>query len=186
MGNMDGLQIVVRRPRREDGARIHALVKQCPPLDVNSEYCYLLLCSHFAATCTVAERDGELLGFQTGYIRPDEPAVLFIWQIAVGAEGRGAGLGTRMVEDLLQSLPPNTIRYLEQTVTKSNAASRALFESIARRLDTTVEESLLFDSRSFSSGNHESEYLLRIGPIARTEPVTQETTEARRKRIDAK
>ena len=158
-------EVRFRRPEPADGARVHALVKASPPLDVNSEYCYLLLCSHFSATCTIAERAGSLIGFQTGYFRPDAPDVLFIWQIAVSPEGRGMGIGKRMVKDLLASFPRGKIRHLEQTVTKSNTASRALFESVARDLHTTVTESLLFGQQHFESGSHDAEYLLRIGPI---------------------
>lgn len=158
--------IVLRRPRATDGGRVAALVRTCPPLDVNSEYCYLLLCSHFAATCTVAELDGKIVAFQTGYFKPEEPGVLFIWQIAVSEGGRGVGIAKRMIEDLFDSLPEGSVEYLEQTVTKSNNASRALFASVARDLNADLTESLLFGPDHFAEASHDPEYLLRIGPVA--------------------
>lgn len=156
--------VLIRVPTQSDGAAVHALMKANPPLEVNSEYCYLLMCSHFAQTCTVAEQDGRLIGFQTGYRRPDAPNTLFVWQIAVGSEGRGKGVGKRMVEHLLGRFP--AVEYLEQTVTKSNNASRALFSSVARSYRAELRESLMFGEERFSDGSHEAEYLLRIGPLS--------------------
>lgn len=164
--------IVFRPPHDHEGLAVHELVAGSPPLDVNSEYCYLLLCSHFADTCTVAERDGRLIGIQTGYREPNAPDTLFVWQIAVSPEGRGLGIGRGMVEHLLSRFSDGSIRYLEQTVTKSNTASRALFESVARRYDTEVNESLLFGDAHFAAGTHEAEYLLRIGPFRQASPLT--------------
>ena len=156
-------EITIRTPTAEDALEVHTLVKDCPPLDVNSEYCYLLLCSHFADTCTIAESAGRIIGFQTGYREPQAPNTLFIWQIAVGSEGRGKGLGKRMIEHLLGRFPD--IEYLEQTVTRSNTASRALFESVARKLNAEVDQSMMFGEKHFGSSAHEPEYLLRIGPV---------------------
>lgn len=164
--------IVFRRPRASEGVEVHDIVASCPPLDVNSEYCYLLMCSHFADTCTVAERDGKLVGVQTGYRKPNAPDTLFVWQIAVTAEGRGLGIGRGMIEHLIARFPGGSVQYLEQTVTKSNTASRALFESIARRHGTEVEESLLFGDAHFGATPHEAEYLLRTGPLTETAPLT--------------
>lgn len=158
-------EVFIRMPVAGDGNRMHALAEKCPPLDLNSEYCYLLMSTHFAKTSTVAERHGELIGFQTGYFKPEDPHVLFIWQIAVGPGGRGEGLGKKMIQSLLNRFDSGRIRYLEQTVTKSNAPSRGLFGSVAKSLLTEIEESPLFGARDFASPSHEPEYLLRIGPI---------------------
>lgn len=168
-------EIVFRPPRPTEGVAVHDLVAGSPPLDVNSEYCYLLMCSHFADTCTVAERDGKLIGIQTGYRKPNETDTLFVWQIAVSPEGRGLGIGRGIIEHLISRFPDGAIRYLEQTVTKSNAASRALFESIARRHETEVNESLLFGDAHFGAASHEAEYLLRIGPFRRAAHLTMTT-----------
>lgn len=165
MKNIEPAEIVIRTPTAADGARVHELARRCPPLDVNSAYCYLLFCTHFAGTCTVAERSGKLIGFQTGYFKPGEPNGLFIWQIAVGPDGRGMGIAKRMVQSLLGRFAPGTVQYLEQTVTKTNRPSRALFESVAQELGAAVNESLMFGDEHFGPDSHEAEYLLRIGPI---------------------
>ena len=157
--------ITIRQAESTDGGKMQLLAKQCPPLDINSKYSYLLMSTHFSQTCTVAVTGEEILGFQTGYFEPDQPDVLFIWQIAVGDAGRGQGLAKRMVRDLLARFPRGRVSFLEQTVTKSNEPSRALFRSIARELGAPLEETLLFGPEHFGASDHEPEYLLRIGPI---------------------
>src|SRR3546814_9922998 len=57
-----------RNPVAEDAQAIHDLIAACPPLDTNSLYCNLLQCTHFAETCVLAERDGEI----SGWIRSEE------------------------------------------------------------------------------------------------------------------
>src|SRR5690606_23753072 len=94
--------ISLRRPIPEDGAAVHALIASSPPLDVNSTYAYLLLCHHFRETCVVAELNGRLVGFISGYIPPTQPDTFFVWQVAVHSQVRGSGLGTSMLRYLLQ------------------------------------------------------------------------------------
>ncbi len=166
--------ITIRQAEPTDGGKMQHLAEQSPPLDINSKYCYLLMSTHFSQTCTVAVAGEELVGFQTGYFKPQEPGVLFIWQIAVGSAGRGQGLAKRMVRDLLSRFPRGRVSFLEQTVTKSNEASRALFTSVARELGAPIEETLLFGPDHFGAHDHEPEYLLRIGPIQQNAPHEQE------------
>src|SRR5690606_39864620 len=64
--------ITLRKPTKDDGYRLHQLVAECPPLDPNSIYCNLLQCSHFAETGVAAEKEGDLVGFISGYIPPQQ------------------------------------------------------------------------------------------------------------------
>src|SRR5690625_1261392 len=72
--------LLLRSPVKEDGRFIHQLIRQCPPLDLNSIYTYLLLCEHFSQTCVVAEIDGRICGFVSAYRHPERTDVLFVWQ----------------------------------------------------------------------------------------------------------
>lgn len=153
----------LRRPRAEDGPALHRLVKRCPPLDENSRYCNLLQVTHFADSSVVAERDGQLLGFVTGYRVPDRDDVLFVWQVGVGPEGRGRGLAGRMLTALLDRL--DGIEHLETTVTPDNAASRRVFERFARDRDAPLERSVLFHRDAHFEQAHDDEVLYRIGPL---------------------
>ncbi|MCK9511933.1 MAG: diaminobutyrate acetyltransferase [Pigmentiphaga sp.] len=160
-------EMVLRPPTIADGAAIHALIKACPPLDLNSAYAYLLLCHHFADTCVVAERSGTIVGYVSGYVPPAQPDVFFIWQVAVHERGRGLGLGQGMLRHLLERPAASRSRYVETTVSPSNGPSRAMFQRLAASLGTALQETALFTTDMFGPGAaHEDETLLRIGPFS--------------------
>src|SRR3546814_11532834 len=117
-------------PKAEDGAAISKLIAACPPLDRNSAYCNLLQCSHFADTCIVAERDGYIAGWISGYLPPSEPDRFFILQVAVSETARGSGLAGRMIDMLLSRPSAAGARALIPTLTTENTASCALSETV--------------------------------------------------------
>ena len=156
---------VIRTPKPEDGVSVYRLVAQCPPLDPNSVYCNLLQCSHFADTSVAAESREGLVGFVSGYLVPDRTDTLFIWQVAVAAAARGQGLAMRMLRHILERSQCARVSYLETTITTSNSASWALFESLANKLKADLDSSLLFERKQHFDGDHESEMLVRIGPF---------------------
>ncbi len=158
--------ITLRQPQKQDAYPIHQLIAQCPPLDLNSVYTYLLLAEHHASTCVVAELgDGQAGGFVSAYVHPQQADTLFIWQVAVCVDARGCGLGQRMIEHLLQRPRLESIRYLETTVGPSNMASRRMFAAVANSASAAVKESALFDQALFGPDGHEDERLIRIGPL---------------------
>lgn len=103
-------------------------------------------------------RQGELIGFISGYRIPEQPDTLFIWQVAVSEKARGKALATRMLEHILT-------RQNSQDITPDNQASRALFKGLAKWLETPITSSVLFDKERHFSGAHDSELLVRIGPF---------------------
>ncbi|MEZ5490315.1 MAG: diaminobutyrate acetyltransferase [Gammaproteobacteria bacterium] len=163
--NKDQESVSFRAPISADGAQVHNLVANCPPLDTNSIYCNLLQCTHFASTSVAAEINQELAGFVSGYLKPEQPDTLFIWQVAVGEPARGRGLATRMLSHILNRTDCQNVRWLETTITESNAPSWALFQSFAASLDADIQSSVLFDKQTHFNDKHESERLVRIGPI---------------------
>jgi len=156
----------LRRPTPEDGAALHNLVERCPPLDPNSRYCNLLQVSHFRETAIVAEQNGRLTGFVSGYRVPGREDVLFVWQVGVSPEGRGQGLAPRMLFALLARL--DDVRFLETTVTPDNGASEAVFEKVADGMGVRLTRSVLFESDRHFGGTHDDEVLFRIGPFSTT------------------
>lgn len=161
--------MLLRPPRVEDGAAIWRLVRDSKVLDPNSAYLYLMLCRSYAGTCVVAERAGVLCGFASAYLLPAEPSTLFLWQIGVAEHARGQGLALAMLMNILQRDGCAAVTHLETTVAPSNAASRALFYSLARRLGTDCQElpgfsAALFPQEDAGTG-HESEPILRVGPF---------------------
>lgn len=156
----------LRAPRRADGCAVHALVAECPPLDLNSIYAYLLLSEHFAQSCVLAEdAQGRLNGFISAYVPPAKPDVLFVWQVAVRACARGRGLGRLMLHHILERPGLAAVRAIEATVSPGNAASRRMFESFAGQLRAPVRDCPLFERQLFGADGHADERLLHIGPV---------------------
>lgn len=158
-------QLSLRRPRSGDGAAVHELIARCPPLDANSLYCNLLHCSLFSSTAVLAESATGVQGFISACIEPDDPACVFVWQVAVAPEARGRGLGVRMLFGLLDLPACAQVSRLRTTITPSNLASWALFESLGLRLGARVERRPWFDRERHFAGRHDSEMLLTIAPI---------------------
>ena len=169
--------ITLRAPVKQDGHAIHQLIKQCPPLDLNSVYTYLLLCEHFSHTCVVAYMDDRVVGFVSAYIQPDHDDVLFVWQVAVHERARGMGLGQRMLQVLLRRPAMRAVRYLETTVGPDNVPSRRMFHGLAMDHSAPVRERALFESALFGPGGHDDERLMRIGPITSEKIIEEQTNE---------
>lgn len=162
---IDSTAVSCRPPKQSDASAIHALVAACKPLDLNSTYAYLLLCTHFAGTCAVAEQAGELLGFVSGYRKPADPATLFIWQVAVSPKARGRGLAKALLNEILARPECRRVTQLEATVSPTNKPSRNLFESLAREQQAACSWTPLFNAAHFGNELHEEEQLLRISPL---------------------
>jgi L-2,4-diaminobutyric acid acetyltransferase len=155
----------LRAPRDTDGAEIWALIKAQPSLDDNSLYCNLLQSTHFAGTCALAEMDGKIVGWVSGYIPPEQSDTLFIWQVCVDPAARGQGLGRRLIADVLSRPACRHVTMLECTITDSNEPSWALFTSIARRLGAQLQQVEHFTRDNHFAGQHDSEFAVRIGPF---------------------
>jgi L-2,4-diaminobutyric acid acetyltransferase len=157
--------IVYRKPSLGEGKDLHALVSNCPPLDVNSAYAYRILCAHFADTCVVAEEQGSLIGFISAYRKPADPDVLFVWQVAVSPRARGRGVGSRMLLELLARAGCSSVTAIEATIGPDNRASWALFESLAAKLGAATSRETFFQEEDSGEAGHEAELLLRVGPL---------------------
>ncbi|WP_435971887.1 diaminobutyrate acetyltransferase [Streptomyces sp. Qhu_M48] len=155
-------------PTIADGAELWRIARGSGELDLNSPYSYLLWCRDFADTTAVArDTSGRPIGFVTGYLRPDAPETLFVWQIAVEDSHRGSGVAGTLLDALSARVAAeHGISRVEATVTPGNLASDRLFRSYARRHGAHLTQEVLFPSASFPSAGHESEVLYRIGPVA--------------------
>ncbi|QYJ01449.1 diaminobutyrate acetyltransferase [Thalassovita mediterranea] len=159
--------VTIEAPKSEDGAAVHDLIAACPPLDTNSLYMNLIQTTHFANTCALAREDGEVIGWVSGHIPPEEPEVFFLWQVAIGEKARGKRIPKRLVADIFSRPSCKDVRYLKTTITPDNEASWGLFKSLARWLDAPLQESPFFDEDKHFKGRHDSEILVTIGPFGR-------------------
>lgn len=148
------------------------LVRKTGVLDVNSVYAYLLVGEHYSHTSVIAEVGDQLAGFISAYCPPSKPDTVFVWQVGVAEAGRGRGIATRMLYEILKRPACAHVRYLDTTVSPSNEPSKALFRRLAEKLGAEVEETELFGAELFGDegghkdeGGHEPEILFRIGPF---------------------
>ncbi|WP_433191751.1 diaminobutyrate acetyltransferase [Nocardia sp. CA-107356] len=159
-------QPVLRPPRVGDAAQIWRIAKDSRVLDTNSSYAYLLWCRDFASTSVVAEVGGRVVGFVIGYLRPEAPETLFVWQVAVEREQQGRGLGAALLNTLLDTVAAAGVSALETTIAPDNPASVAMFTSVARRRAARMTKQPLFDPELFPD-SHAAEDLYLIAPTAR-------------------
>nr|AMY57839.1 L-2,4-diaminobutyric acid acetyltransferase subunit [Streptomyces sp. WS041] len=163
-------------PRVEDGAAIWRIARDSKALDLNSSYPYLLSCRDFAATSVVArDADGGPVGFITGYVRPERPETLVVWQVAVDHAQRGRGLAATLLHGLVPRVAATGVRGIETTITPDPTASNRLFTSFAARHQAPLERDLLFHGGLFPDGAHEPDLLYRIGPLGSLGPSADRT-----------
>ena len=156
---------ILREPTEEDGQAIWLLIKETGVLDLNSSYSYLMWSKFFGETSVVVESNGQIVGFISGFIQPNDQNTLFIWQVAVDTSQRGKGLASRMLQAILHRDTCRNIRCLEATVSPSNKASQALFRKLSRDLKAKCHVSEFFTEDQFPGKGHEEELLFKIGPF---------------------
>lgn len=155
----------LRHTTQDDGINLWKCVQECPPLELNSCYAYILICTDFSGSCVVAEDERGIAGFILGYRPPSRPTAAFVWQIGVHPRARGQALGYRMLEFLASSGGDARPEFIEATVAPSNNTSRHMFERFAARMNAPCHVSPKFERQLFGNGDHEEEQEIRIGPI---------------------
>lgn len=160
--------ITVRTPEVADAAAMHQLAITSG-LDENSEYSYMMVCHYFGRTSAIASVSGgapeQVAGFVSGFLVPESPSELFVWQIAVSPEHRGMGIAGKMLDSLVNRLRPHGLNYVQATINPSNKASISTFSSLAGRLNCEMSNKVAFRPDQFSGEGHEAEVLYRIGPV---------------------
>lgn len=160
------LELSFRHPNLNDGMAIHKLIAESPPLDLNSSYLYFLQASHFAETCMVAEYQNEIVGFISGYLRPDRADSLFIWQVAVAAPLRGQGLAQKMLSSLANKVSQQSeVKSICCTISPSNKASQGLFYRFAEKNSLMVDVEDFIDEQLFGNSDHEAEQLYTLTTV---------------------
>lgn len=142
------------------------IVKESGVLDVNSSYSYLMWSKFFNKTSIIAQsEEGDVIGFVSGFLKPESPDTLFVWQVAVDTSHRGLGLATKLIGQLLNQLQGEDVNYLEATVTPTNIPSSNLFKGIAKKSKTNCTIFECFSEDQFPDPSHEAELTYRIGPL---------------------
>lgn len=152
----------LRCPTAEDGSAIWELVRSCKPLDENSMYCNVIQCDHFAETCVVAELKGEVVGWVSAYVMPNDPQTLFVWQVAVSENARGLGLGGLMLQAIINRDVCKDVTRMQTTITGDNEASWALFRKFGRTLGTGLDVQPFYTQALHFQERHKTENLVTI------------------------
>jgi L-2,4-diaminobutyric acid acetyltransferase len=159
----DGLEFKIRKVKVEDIKEVYKLlVDNRPYVGLNSRYTYFLLARDFSDTCVVAEHDGKIIGFSSGYISQSRTDTFFNWETVVHQDYRGNNLQKQM---LLHQLRNTNVKYFEGTVNPSNQISEKNFFDLAELLNSKCQKKVLFKEEDFENDGHEAEILCRIGPI---------------------
>lgn len=160
-----------RVPDKSDGYEVYQLIDRCRPLDLNSSYAYFIISDFFRNTSVIVNRgdDNATVGFISGFIPPEKPDTIFIWQVAVDPSARGHGLAGRMLRHIVDRSHPQKLKFMETTIGPGNEASQALFNSFARKAGAEVNVSTYLSETDFGSDAHETEELYRIGPFEQSD-----------------
>ncbi len=162
--------LTIRKPTAADGAEVWRLVRDSGSLDENSMYCNLLQCTHFASTCAVAELEGAVVGWLSGYVPPERPDTYFVWQVAVAEAARGRGVARKLILGVLERDACGDVDHVQSTITDDNRASWALFGGIAERLAAPLVRRPHFCEGKEFDGIHDTEHLVTIGPFGAALP----------------
>lgn len=163
--NNEGHDYIFREPAMTNGAGLWRMARESRDLDLSAPSFSPMLADYFTDSCVVAEKERKPVGFVSAFLRPAAPEVIFIWQITVARGERGKGLGRKLLHHLLTRPACRGAGILEAAVSKSNPASRALFEALARDLQVPLQLGQDLESRLFPDGVHDSEDLVRIAPL---------------------
>lgn len=157
-------EIAYRRPTSSDGVPVWRLVEKTPDLDTNSPYYYTLWFRDFADTSLIATADGNMVGFLTGYRRPEEPDTYFVWQTAVSPRHGIPFLGVKLFQAAADRELAKGARFIEATVSAENKAIIMVLKQFAKKHSAPIHTDVLFPAAQFPGGHHD-EVLYRIGPI---------------------
>ena len=156
--------IQIKNPDSDYGYQISELIKNSPPLDLNSTYLYFIQSHYFNKTCAIAVNEiDRVIGFVSGFQDPRKKDTLFIWQVAISKDARGNGLASKLIHFILQEHPH--MQFIETTITKDIKSSISLFNKISQELNTNIIEEPFLDKTKHFLNQHDSENLFRIGPF---------------------
>ncbi|UQI45737.1 GNAT family N-acetyltransferase [Streptomyces sp. HU2014] len=157
-------EVRYRTPTPKDAVPVWRMVVDEPMLDDNSSYHYTLWFRDFAKTSMVATVGEDIVGFMTGYRRPDEPDTFFIWQAAVKPGSGISGLGIDILANAIDLQLAAGAKYVETSVSEQNKPITMLLRMVANAYDADIHTEPLFLAEELPGGDHD-EILYRIGPL---------------------
>ncbi|TQV82391.1 GNAT family N-acetyltransferase [Exilibacterium tricleocarpae] len=139
--------VLYRNVRPIDSNSIFCIVKKLSSLEINSFYHYLIFCSYFKKTSSVAILDKKIVGFCLGFSHEKNNKVLFIWQVGVLPNYQNYGFAKTLISYLIDV---NKAGAIQATIDKNNAVSEKLFQSISK-----IYRGELFEKKVYLKSNYE-------------------------------
>lgn len=155
------MEIQVTHPTKEHGSKVYELIEETGGLDLNSKYYYYIMCDMYSKTSSIAMNEGKVVGYLSAFVPPEEPEVLFVWQVAVHPVAQGHGLSKRLLNHAIDENPK--LKSIKTTIGPENGASQGLFKSIAKKHGAEMNSGMYLTSEEL--GDHEPELLFTIEPI---------------------
>jgi L-2,4-diaminobutyric acid acetyltransferase len=157
-------RVAFRVPTPADGHVVWKMVNSDKNLDTNSAHYYVTWFRDFAYTSVVATVAEEIVGFLTGYRRPEQPDTYFVWQTATKPGHGIPDLGPTIFDHAAKRQVRTGARFIETTVTVDDEPTVMNLKTFADARSTQIEHHILFPSNAFP-GDHHDEVLYRIGPL---------------------
>ena len=161
----------IKEPNINDGKQLWESVRAIHELDLNSCYSYYLVSHHFSKTSAITLFEGEVCGFVTAYLKPDDPSVLFVWQLGVSEKARGNGLSSKMLNQILSRKVCKNVSVVEATASKSNVASLSVFQKLSKHYDSEFQLIPFLKADQFPEDNHKEEMLIKVGPFKNNQKI---------------
>lgn len=124
---MNTPQFVVRRMRREDVGKVHALESETFSLPWSMQSFVDELEKNACARYLVAEQEGEIIAYAGSWMIFEEG---HITNIAVKKEMQGMGVGFTITHALLQYAANLGVQYITLEVRRSNKAAQRLYQKL--------------------------------------------------------
>ena len=121
------MKITIRNVQKTDNALLRHLAKQCPSLDLHTQYTYWATAYYFNKSSFILEDDGKPIGYIMALNTPD---VIFIWQIGIIKEYRGKGLSCKLISAVME-YAKSINKPIEVTIASNNKSSFNAFKSAA-------------------------------------------------------
>lgn len=115
----------IRNGNVADIDNIRKLVQSLPPLDLHTSFSYWVLLAYFPHLFFVAvdDRAGEIIGFVSGIVSPDDARVCYLWQLGVRQDRRRSKCAALLTEYFLQAARRLHCRAIHFSIAPQNMLS---------------------------------------------------------------
>lgn len=155
------MEIKITHPEKEHGSRVYELIKETGGLDLNSKYYYYIMCDFYAKTSAIAFEGDKVVGYLSALVPPEEPNVLFAWQVAVHPDAQGKGVSKKLLNFAIDNNPE--LKVIKTTIGPDNMASQGLFKSVTKKHNASMSQEIYLSKEEL--GDHDPEIMFEFKPI---------------------